>query len=67
MGLQFHVEASPASVEQWIEADQAFIGSAGTSAARIRRDQDRFQVSLDREGNQLLDQLLSHLMAQAAS
>ena len=67
VGLQFHVEASPASVEQWIEADQAFIGSAGTSAARIRRDQDRFQVSLDREGNQLLDQLLNHLMAQAGS
>ena len=65
VGLQFHVEASPASVEQWIEADQAFIQSAGSSAARIRHDQERFQSSLESEGNQLLDQLLNHLMAQA--
>lgn len=65
VGLQFHVEASPASVEQWIEADQAFIRSAGSSAARIRHDQERFQSSLEREGNRLLDQLLNHLMAQA--
>ena len=65
VGLQFHVEASPASVEQWIEADQAFIRSAGSSAARIRSDQEHFQSSLDREGNRLLDQLLNHLMAQA--
>ena len=65
VGLQFHVEASPASIEGWIEADQAFIHSAGSSAARIRRDQERFQSSLEHEGNRLLDQLLNHLMAQA--
>ena len=65
VGLQFHVEASPASVERWIDADQAFIRSAGSSAARIRRDQERFQSSLESEGNRLLDQLLTHLMAQA--
>ena len=65
VGLQFHVEASPASIERWIEADQAFIHSAGSSGTRIRRDQERFQSSLEREGNRLLDQLLNHLMAQA--
>ena len=65
VGLQFHVEASPINVERWIAADQAFIRSAGTSGERIKRDQKRFQSTLEREGNLLLDQLLNHLMAQA--
>ena len=65
VGLQFHVEASPASVERWIREDQEFIKAAGSSAEQIRSDQLLYGDELEQQASTLLHPLLDSLLIKA--
>ncbi|GAA0682411.1 glutamine amidotransferase [Marinobacterium maritimum] len=61
LGLQFHLEADPSRLEQWLIGHCCELSQNGLSPAIIRNQQDRFGAEVARVGQQVFHQWLKDL------
>jgi len=61
LGLQFHLEADPARIEQWLIGHAAELGAAGVDPVAIRRQAREVGEELKRRGQQVLRAWLAGL------
>ena len=63
LGLQFHAEVIPQSLERWFIGHACELASAGMNVAELRRDTARWGATLESQGRECLTAWLSEVGA----
>lgn len=61
LGLQFHVEAAPNRIEEWLIGHTCELGGAGIEPSKIREDTKKYAGFLEDKAKDILDQWFKNI------